>query len=366
MTDIHFFTLRTFSETGGIEKVCRVVGKALFEFGLRHDRSVGVISMHDKQSDAGGNAYFPSELFKGYGGNKVKAFAGMIRAGIKSKLVVFSHINLLPVARVIRMLNPGVKLVMFCHGIEVWGKGVQPNKHLQDLNALWMVSRFTLERTKSLHQLQKPAVAVLNNPLDPLLELPVKNGKVIKQRLGIPENAAVLFTLTRMNSGEQYKGYDKVITALAKLTEDGEDLHYVIGGKYDASEAAKVKQTVEAYNLTGRVHLLGFIPDADLPGYFDMADIYIMPSTEEGFGIVFIEAMHYGTRVIAGNRDGSVDALQDGALGCLIDPDDADEIYRAVKNRAHIPPADPEKVNALFGFTAYKERLEEQLNRLLN
>src|SRR5690606_28476782 len=108
------------------------------------------------------------------------------------------------------------------------------------------------------------------------------------------------------------------------------------------------------------------IPDADLPGYFDMADIYIMPSTEEGFGIVFIEAMHYGTRVIAGNRDGSVDALQDGALGCLIDPDDADEIYRAVKNRAHMPPADPEKVNALFGFTAYKERLEEQLNRLLN
>ena len=46
-----------------------------------------------------------------------------------------------------------------------------------------------------------------------------------------------------------------------------------------------------------------------------------MPSTGEGFGIVYLEAAATGLPVIAGNRDGSVDALADGEIGLLVDPD---------------------------------------------
>jgi glycosyltransferase involved in cell wall biosynthesis len=55
-----------------------------------------------------------------------------------------------------------------------------------------------------------------------------------------------------------------------------------------------------------------------------------MPSTQEGFGIVFLEAAASGVRVIGGNADGSADALADGAIGAIIDPTDKDALVRAI------------------------------------
>ncbi len=108
----------------------------------------------------------------------------------------------------------------------------------------------------------------------------------------------------------------------------------------------------------------GFVPDEELAAHFNLADIFIMPSEKEGFGIVFIEAMFYGLPVIAGNVDGSVDALCDGELGLLVNPNNKTEIISAVKkiltNRApHLP--DPKKLEQHFGYTGYKEKLKEAL-----
>jgi glycosyltransferase involved in cell wall biosynthesis len=57
-----------------------------------------------------------------------------------------------------------------------------------------------------------------------------------------------------------------------------------------------------------------------------------MPSTQEGFGIVFLEATASGVRAIGGNADGSVDALADGAMGTSIDPVDTDALVRAIND----------------------------------
>ena len=55
-----------------------------------------------------------------------------------------------------------------------------------------------------------------------------------------------------------------------------------------------------------------------------------MPSTREGFGIVFVEAAATGLPVIGGNRDGSADALADGVIGTMIDPEDDDALTAAL------------------------------------
>jgi glycosyltransferase involved in cell wall biosynthesis len=90
-----------------------------------------------------------------------------------------------------------------------------------------------------------------------------------------------------------------------------------------------------------------------------------MPSRKEGFGIVFIEAMFYGLPVIAGNIDGSADALADGELGFLVDPDQPEEILSALecaldnrKEQGTIAKAAVQR----FGFVGYKEKLAAALH----
>ena len=108
----------------------------------------------------------------------------------------------------------------------------------------------------------------------------------------------------------------------------------------------------------------GYIADNELGDHFGLADIYVMPSIKEGFGIVFIEAMYYGVPVIAGNMDGSVDALCNGELGLLVNPLDEVEIQHAIEkilaNKTLYAP-NRELLLKKFSYTTYKDNL----NRLL-
>ena len=99
-----------------------------------------------------------------------------------------------------------------------------------------------------------------------------------------------------------------------------------------------------------------------IAAYFNIADIYIMPSTGEGFGIVFIEALFFGKPVIAGNLDGSVDALAGGKFGLLVNPDSIEDISKSivtvVNNQLSFIP-DSKQVEDNFGFGNYKSKLEK-------
>jgi phosphatidylinositol alpha-1,6-mannosyltransferase len=66
------------------------------------------------------------------------------------------------------------------------------------------------------------------------------------------------------------------------------------------------------------------------PDYFRLANVFVMSSVAEGFGIVFLEVMATGIRVIGGNQDGSADPLADGELGWAVDPDNEQELLSAI------------------------------------
>jgi glycosyltransferase involved in cell wall biosynthesis len=77
-----------------------------------------------------------------------------------------------------------------------------------------------------------------------------------------------------------------------------------------------------------RVVFAGFVPTSDLVEHYRVADAYIMPS-QEGFGIVYLEAMACGKPVLAGDADGSADPLQDGRLGWRVPHRDPDAVAAA-------------------------------------
>jgi len=365
---ILFLTLKIFSATGGIEKVCRVVGKALYERSLSDRLSVTVMSMYDRQEDADENNYFPSEMFRGFGKDRVRFIRTAVQKGRVCDTVVLSHINLLLAGWLIKKISPTTRIILFAHGIEVWGRfGKRKKIMLQCCDEFLCVSNYTKQRMEADHGIVPEKCRVLNNCIDPFLPSVSANGQseLMRKKYGFTREDKVLFTLTRLSSKDRYKGYDKVISALSPLKKKYPNIKYLVGGSYDSVEKKFVDDQIKRSSLEDTVIIPGYIPDEELAACFNMADMYIMPSRKEGFGIVFVEAMYYGLPVIAGNADGSVDALRNGELGILVDPDNVGEITSAIEKiltRQKTFMHDRELLLKYFGYENYKVKLEELLN----
>lgn len=371
MHNILFLTLNVFSSTGGIEKVCRVAGKALYEISELHGDRLFVYSMHDNLATAN-DKYFPRNLFKAFGGQKSRFVLSSVRRGIKSDIVFMSHINLLVVGRLIKLFSPETKLVLITHGIEVW-KPLPPWKKnmLNKCDLILPVSSFTKDAMKKIYGLAEEKFKVINNCLDPFLptfDRVCKDEKLLK-RYGLKKDDIILLTLSRLSTKEQYKGYDKVILAIKSLIADYPRLRYLIVGKYDSDEKERLGKLIADNGLEENIVFAGFIADERLAAHYNLADIYIMPSEKEGFGIVFIEAMFYGLPVIAGNIDGSADALCRGELGLLVNPENiseiTDAIVKIVNNHSAFAP-DHEKLMQHFSYPVYKKNLQVVVEHLYN
>ena len=344
------------------------MGKALYEIGLQEDWQPVLYSLHGGRKKGIENNYFPQLLLKGFKGRRFNFVLSSAATGRKADTVILSHINLLIAGWVIKFLKPSVKLVLLAHGIEVWKPlGWLKKQMLRKCDLILPVSHFTRDKMIQLHGLDATKCRVLNNSLDPYLEQPLTQEKdpILLARYGLQPGDKILLTVARMADTEHYKGYDKVIQALATLVPDNPELRYLLVGRYGVAEKQRLDALIDRYGLAEKVKFAGFIPDADLAAHFNLADIFIMPSEKEGFGIVFIEAMFYGKPVIAGNKDGSVDALCNGELGLLVDPGNVVEIEAAIKmilgNAVDFLP-DAKKLEKHFGYTAYKKKLNEVLN----
>ncbi|HMK27571.1 MAG TPA: glycosyltransferase family 4 protein [Chitinophagaceae bacterium] len=358
-----FLTLRVFSATGGIEKVCRIAGKALYELGLQYGGLVNVLALHGERDDGNANKYFPQLVFTPFEGDRVSFVRKAIAEGRRSKVVLMSHINLLVVGYFIKLFRPSVKLVLLAHGIEVWtALPGWKKKMLRKCDLILPVSHFTKDKMQALYGLPDKKFSVLNNCLDPFLELPLQKEKKddLLERYGLKKEQIILLTVSRMSGMEQYKGYDKVLEALPELVKTTPGLRYLLLGEYDSSEKRRLDSIIRELGLEDVVIFTGFVAEEELAAHFKLGDIFIMPSEREGFGIVFIEAMFYGIPVVAGNIDGSVDALCNGELGLMVNPYNVKEIITAVKkiisNRSgHLP--DPKKLEQQFDYKGYKEKL---------
>lgn len=365
---ILFLTLKTFSATGGIEKVCRIKSKALYEYALNNNATLKVMSMHDATEDAVDNIYFPAEYFIGYGVAKAKFINDAVREGIKSKIVILSHFNLLLAAWLIKKLSPKTKVILIAHGIEVWDKlNMRQTKMMHSCDRIISVSSFTKNKIMQLHNLPEVKCEVLNNCIDPFLAKPdVKvKSEILKKRYNIAKEDTVLLMLTRLSLKDRYKGYAFVLKALCEIIKTKKNIKLILAGSYEAAEKLYIENLIKEYNINKNVVITGFIAEEELPDHFSLSDIYVMPSIKEGFGIVFVEAMYYGVPVIAANTDGSTDALLQGKLGLLTNPESDNEIIIAINKMlnnydAYLP--NKKLLMDNFGYTAYKNKLEALLN----
>ncbi len=363
---ILFLTLKIFSSTGGIEKVCRIVGKVLNDYTLNENGLFSVYSMYDNIIPVKSNKYFPSRVFKSFNKNKFLFGIKSITNGKKMDLVLISHVNLLFFGYFIKLISPSTKLVLFAHGIEIWKPFSNRKKFwLNSCDTIICVSNYTKQRVLDLHHVDGAKCVVVNNCLDPYLPNIIKKEKDqnLLEKYKIKKNCILLLTLSRLSAHDRDKGYEKVIIAVSELKKDYPQIVYMIAGKYEPAEKQWLDNLIAEHCISDSVIFTGYIDDENLADHFQLADIYLMPSTKEGFGIVFVEALYYGLPAIGGNKDGSVDALE--KFGLLVDPDQQDEITNALKevieNKEKYIPAQQE-VMKKFGYDAYKRNLLNALN----
>lgn len=359
---IRLLFLTVFSQQGGIEKFNRSFLKTCLDLEKNDEFQFSAHVVHDHPQHLD-TRYADLKSFHGYSGNIINFLVSQLFVLFRNEALVLGHLNLSVVGYLRKLLFPKRKLIVICHGIEVFTplRGFR-KKVLQRADHILAVSKYTKEQLVNLQQVQPDKVRIFPNTIDPFFKLPVNFSKpdYLKKRYGLNGSEKVLFTLTRLNSKEGYKGYDKVLTILPTLLQRGVNVKYILAGKADEAEMKRVNQLLDQHDLKEHVLITGFLPDEEVTDHFLLADAFVMPSMGEGFGIVYIEAMACGLPVIAGNKDGSTEALQFGKLGTLVDPDNLSQITEAViqgLEQGQNPALLQKKVMEHFSYSLFSERL---------
>jgi len=348
----------------------RTLAHSLYSLAKSNNWEFSLWSAYDSEKDLMPQ-YLPSENFRGFGTNRVYFILNTLFQARKKDVVILSHINLALVGLLVKFLNPRCKVWLVTHGIEVWRPlSFFKRTILKNCDKVICVSYFTLQQIIQRHGTNPDRCTVLNNAVDPFMKLPetfIKPAHLLK-RYGITSDNPVLFTLTRLASTEQYKGHDQVIKVLSKLKHQFPDIKYILAGQYDRDEEVRIQKLISNHSVEQQVILTGFIDESELSDHFLLADMFVLPSKKEGFGIVFIEALACGLPVICGNVDGSIDAICHGELGKAINPDDLGELESALSDYLKAPLTEENRKylqkQCLLHFN--EKKYMENLKKLIN
>lgn len=277
--------------------------------------------------------------------------------------VFCGHINLaVLVSPLCRLLN--IPYTLLTYGKEVWYELPAPEKKaMQRADRIWTISRYSRDLACEANQVPNAKFDLLPCVVDGRVFAPGPAPEALIQRYEL-QNAPVLMTVARLWAGDIYKGVDVTIRALPKIAFAFPQVKYLVIGRGD--DQPRLAQLARDLGVADRVIFAGFVPDQALIDHYRLASVYVMPS-QEGFGIVYLEAMACGVPVIAGDQDGSADPLQDGRLGWQVPHRDPQAVAAAciealtgVDQRCHSGWLRSESL-ASFSAPVLKQRLQELL-----
>jgi phosphatidylinositol alpha-1,6-mannosyltransferase len=241
--------------------------------------------------------------------------------------VVFcGHLYVAPLAMLVARLGRA-KLIVQLHGIEAWPRPTLLRRSaVEAADLVLCVSRHTRASVLSWASIAPERVLVLPNTVAEAFT--PGDGAALRAAWGL-EGKCVLLTVGRLSPDERYKGHERVIGAMAHLAGDGHDVVYVVVG--EGGDRARLEIVAREAGVADRVRFVGAVDMDTLVQAYRMADLFVMPSTGEGFGIAFLEALASGTPALGLAVAGAIDALGDGELGTPVtEPDFAAALTRAL------------------------------------
>ncbi|MEA5452440.1 glycosyltransferase [Leptolyngbya sp. CCNP1308] len=320
-TTIHLWTPGLFDFKGGIQTYSSFLleglqavlpGATLRVFTL-HDAPATLPTVSPASVSYHTTGHVPARL-------RTAAFAAQTsRAALSDRpdLIITTHVNLTPVAHALKRWA-NLPYWGVAHGFEAWEVAKpQVRRGMAGADKILSVSGFTCDRIRQSQALQN--LGILPNTFDSHRFQVAPKPLHLLKRYGLRPEQPVILTVNRLAAGEPFHSYDQILAALPTIQTALPQVHYLIVGKGD--DRPRLERLIADRHLQDCVTLAGFVADEELPDHYALCDVFAMPSQLEGFGIVYLEAMACGRPVLAG-LDGGQDALKQGELGALVDPED--------------------------------------------
>jgi glycosyltransferase involved in cell wall biosynthesis len=269
-------------------------------------------------------------------------------------LIYCAHVNLLPVAAMMRAIT-GAPLLLAIYGFDAWSPLERRMSRwaLSRVDHVLTISDYTGGRFRSWSAFPADRMSLVPNAihLDQFGDGPKRADLVEKYGL---DGKQVIMLFGRMDALETGKGFAELIDAMPDILAARPDALLLLAGSGDGQPAFAARAA--ALGLSDHVRFTGEVAEADKADTYRLADAYVMPSRQEGFGFVHLEAMACGVPAVASNADGAREAVRDGQIGLLIDPKDRASIVHGALAALDTPRGVPPGLSH-FAFPAFAERL---------
>ncbi len=362
-----FATPDLFGPIGGIARISRATALAMASWARARGGHLEVLALCDEVGTAPDPTYAPPEVvsYRAFGGDRRGLGLAVAKAGWRPGHAgtVFGHVNL----AVTGLLQPPwARQALVAHGIEIWDpfprRRLDRVAALRRQQAIWAISRYTASRVEASHRVPAHRVRVIPNGLDP--EWRPHSGDV--RLAASPPRLLAVCSLAR---GFEYKGIDVAIEALAALDAGQRPLLDVVG---DGEDRARLERLARTLGVSEHVVFHGRVDDAALTRLYASAYAFVLPSTREGFGLVFVEAMAHALPVITVSAGAAPEVVEDGVTGRVVPPSDPRALAGAIAALTSAPElaltmghAGAERARALYTFPSYEARIHAALDALV-
>jgi glycosyltransferase involved in cell wall biosynthesis len=211
-------------------------------------------------------------------------------------------------------------------GLETWFENILWTIAIRNLNHFEHVvfCTRTHERDFLAHGL-RPPTTVISNGVNIQRYRPQKEpGEDIETRYHLPPAPRILSVGRLMKD----KKLDMLIQAM-RFVCDEQEAHLLVVGR--GSERPRLKALVKRLKLEPYIHLLGYVPEQDLPALYRACDLFAIPSLVEVQSLPALQAAVTGLPIIAANSAALPELVRHGENGLLVDPCNGPELGKAIQ-----------------------------------
>jgi glycosyltransferase involved in cell wall biosynthesis len=301
--------------------------------------------------------------YRGFGRRKRGFVAAALTTIVPRRGIVFAaHVNLAPLAMSARLIPGRLKTVVVAHGIEMWTPlPARRRLALQAAQLVLATSRHTADKVVAVQGVAASRVRRVPLAVDPAL-LP-SAGDVTDRADDAPPT---VLTVSRLESHEGYKGVGTLIEALRDVPPP---VRLMVVG--DGDDRPRLERLARDLGLQERIRFLGTLPPPALAAAYHDCDVFALPSSGEGFGLVYVEAMAHGKAIVAAGAGGAADIVEDGVTGLLAKPLDAASVAAALRRlfaeprlRAALGQRGRALAVARYSFEAFQGRVADCVDEL--